>query len=217
MDLFGEDTTIDQRKDRSLYLIGRLRRAGYEDLLVPLGRAREAYVTQERVLADARNPVVLAMADRDAADDTLDEVAQSASATLRGRSPNAAREEPYTQVVPHGLEAITLASITETPGAYRGLVERATRFLPAGDEVRERLERLLPALIADFEAASALVGEVSRAQSTQQLAFDAVEAELDRTYERVAGALIERVGKKKADRFFLRPAKKARRSVASPE
>jgi len=214
MELFGEKTTREERSHRTLYLVGRLRVAKYEDLAASTTAARTRFVAAQRRATDAHEPVVIAIATRDSRDDALDEVAQSAAATLRGRTPNAAREHPYVDVVPDGLDAIIGASIEDTPSRYEELVERAHRFLPEDDPVRQQLAAV-PALVEAFRADSKAVTVAQTAEAIALSEFEAAREDLDRTYERIAGTLIERRGKKGADRFFWK--RSARRSEAPTE
>jgi len=201
MELFGEKTTREERSSRTLYLAGRLRAAKEEDLAAGAAAARTRFVAAQRKVTDAHEPVVVAIAGRDAADDALDDVGQSAAATLRGRTPNAAREHPYVDVVPDGLDAIIGASIEDTPKRYEELVERASRFLPEDDPVRQQLAAV-PVLVAAFRADSAAVTAALTAEGIAQSEYEAAREDLDRTYERIAGTLIERRGRKVANRFF---------------
>lgn len=202
MELNGENTSAAERLDRLQYTAGRLRRAKYDDLLGGVVGARENYLARLRAFEDRRGPLVLAIADREGIDDELDTLAKDCGANLRGRSATAATEPPYTQLVPQGMDAITLANIAETPGAYLGLVERAQKFLPAEDPVRVRLEAEVPPLVDAFRLAQEAVQAALRDRALARLEVDAAEDDADRVYEKVAGALIERVGKKAADRFF---------------
>lgn len=210
MELHGQHTTIRERLDGSLYLIGRLTRAHHEDLAALMTRSRDGYLMRKRALDDAHEPIVLAIAARDSLDDALDDNAQGHAAALRGRAPNAARERPYTDVLPDGIDAVIASSIAETAKAYGELVDRVNRYLPEGDAVRNGLTREIPPLVQEFLAAKSGVEEATSKKAMLQTDFDAAEDELDRTFEKVAGALIERVGKKQANRCFPRKTRRSK-------
>jgi hypothetical protein len=70
--------------------------------------------------------------------------------------------------------------------------------------VRTTLAQTVPLLLTQFTDAAACAKTTLRDEAMLQTDLAAAEDELDRTYEKIAGALIERVGKKAANRFFWR-------------
>lgn len=211
MEAFTDSTSIDGRLDKSQYTIGRLRRAKFSDLERPLTGARGRYKAKKRAIEDAGEDVTLAIADRDATDDALDDAGKTAAAAIGGRSPNGRRERPYTDIFPNGIDAVAMATIEETGPAYVDFVDRAVKFLPEDDAVRAQVLRDIPPLVEQFAADRAAVTKAKAAQAMLQTEFNAEEDDLDRLYEKVAGALIVRVGKQKANRFFLRRKSKKKK------
>src|SRR5690348_4630524 len=90
--------------------------------------------TVGRALEDADDAVQDAIADRDAADDDLDTMAQEARANLAGRGATAVKEEPYTLVYHAGIGYYTAATLDEQHPRYMELKQRVTEHLPASDE-----------------------------------------------------------------------------------
>ena len=67
-----------------IYVGRRLRRAGYADLAASAEKATRAVRVTGRAWEDADDAIQSALADRDAADDELDDAAQSARNALAG-------------------------------------------------------------------------------------------------------------------------------------
>jgi hypothetical protein len=77
--------------------------------------------------------------------------------------------------------------------------------------VRTTLAATVPLLLTQFTDAAACAKTTLRDEAMLQTDLAAAEDELDRTYEKIAGALVERVGKRAANRFFWRKARGAKK------
>ncbi|MFO0625039.1 MAG: hypothetical protein U0325_05430 [Polyangiales bacterium] len=104
---------------------------GRTDLATSVERSTLAARESGRAWEDADDAIQAALADRDAADDDLDPIAQSARTTRAGRGISAGREAPYTLIFPAGIGYYIAAPLDENTKRY---------------ELRARLEQNLPAL-----------------------------------------------------------------------
>lgn len=192
------------------YLGRRLRRAKRTTLAADVDAANAEVLKRGRELEDAVGPVQDARADRDAADDDLDDIAQDSRAKLAGRSVDAMKKAPYTLIFPQGIDYYTAAPLDQEIARYNELIQRCTEHLELEDEIRQNA---VPAIGAGVIAFKAAVEAVEQALTTEALAFtrlNAAEESWANLVTKVYGALIADVGKKAADRFFpkIRPSKK---------
>lgn len=157
-----------------------------------------------RAWEDAGDATQDALADRDAADDELDEAAKTARAALAGRSGDAVREEPYVSIFPHGASYYTAAPVDEEAARYGELKQRLAEHLPASDAVRKSTIKAIDAGVAAYAAAKTAVDEAHTAESIALTrltkATDAWTRQLEKTY----GALVGDLGRARADTFFPR-------------
>lgn len=186
------------------YVARRLRRAKLIDLSNTIAKTTADLREVGRAWEDMTDGMQDALADRDAADDQLDQAAQAARATLAGRSPNAMREQPYLAIFPQGIGYYTAATLDKEVERYGELGQRLAEHLPAEDEVREATIAVIEAGLIAYEAAKRAVGEASSAESLAHTrlkqATDAWTRQMEKTY----GALVTELGKNRARSFFPR-------------
>lgn len=192
------------------YVHARLVRARHLDLTPPLLASRadmKATAADVQSLEEAQQE---AIAIRDAVGDDLDDVARGSKAALAGRSADAVREGPCTDVFPKGIAYYVDVNLDERPTRFRELASRLEEHLPEADPVRANaavvrahLEAWRVATEAVADARDALARGRTRRDKASHAFVDAVTA--------IYGALLAREGKAKARRFFP-PAKHNRRS-----
>lgn len=190
------------------YVIRRLRRAKLDDLAELCEKANASLLTASRAEEDAGIPVQDALADRDIGDDDLDETAKDTRHDLAARSRDAAAVAPYTLIFPDGIDYYTEAPLDLEVARYRELHKRLETNLPASDKLRKGV---LPKLHDLTEAYLKAESALAAARTSAALAathLDSVTSAWNARYERTYGALIERLGKSAAERFF--PATKSR-------
>ncbi len=192
------------------YVLRRLRREKLGELAVECERVTSNVRACGRACEDAEVVVQEAFADRDAADDGLDDTAQLTRHALASRSLDATRKAPYTLIFPEGVSYYIDAGVTEEVARYTELKTRIADQLPEGDAVRRETVTKLDQGVAEYRSAE---GALTQAQTDASLAgtrLDAATAEWARSMERVYGALIHQFGKTAAERFFPRPSRSSK-------
>jgi hypothetical protein len=190
------------RVEYGRYVARRCRRAGLAELADGALAASAALRDAARAVEDAGDPVQDGLADRDAADDDLDDHAQEIRLGLASRSVSAARERPYTDVFPKGIDHYLAAPIGQQVARYSELADRLDG-LPETDAARPGAAVIRTGLAA-WEAALVPLTEARTALSIARTARDAATDDWSRQMERTYGALVERLGKRRAERFFPR-------------
>jgi hypothetical protein len=147
-----------------------------------------------------------ARADRDAADDELDTIAQDARANLAGRSADAIKKAPYTLIFPEGVGYYTAAPIDEEKKRYDELQKRLSEHLPSGDEIRTLAVPKIAAGLAAFDAAEKALAASLTAESLVGTRLDAAEDAFRRLMTKVYGLLVSELGKPAAEKFFPKPS-----------
>jgi hypothetical protein len=213
MQLPGPGASYIQRVRYGRYVARRVKRAGFERLATDVTRANQQLKAAGRAWEDADEPVQDGLADRDAADDTLDHAAQSARGTLAGRSVTAMREAPYTSIFPDGVGYYTAAPVGDEVARYRELDERLTTHLPAADPVRRSTTQAIHAGLKDYQAAADTLETARRAASLAGTALDRAIENWDRLMEKTYGALVSELGRAAAEAFF--PKTRAPRTAAA--
>ncbi len=209
----GSSYTVVARYGR--YVTRRLRRAGRADLAESAERATIAVRDTGRAWEDADDPIQAALADRDAADDDLDDATNEFRAGLAGRSKDAEKEAPYTLIFTKGVGYFTAAPVDENVQRYDELTARVVDALPATDPARKTLVTALnkgvPALKAAEEALGAAETAEGIAGTKARSAIRAFERVMEKTY----GALVSELGKAAAERFF--PKTRVVKEKAAPD
>lgn len=190
------------------YVARRLRAAGRLLLAAELQGEALALRAKGRAWEDTTDALQDALADRDAADDALDGEAQTARASLAGRSASAAKEEPYTLIFGEGVGHYTAASLDQEVPRYRELVERVVAHLPEGDAVRVRLQTSIPEGLAAFTAGVTALDTAETTQSLARTELERADRNLRRQLTKVYGLLVAEVGKADAERFFPKSVRK---------
>jgi hypothetical protein len=196
------DAPFADRVHYSQYVGRRLRRAKRTQLAADVESLTAAVLEKGRAWEDAAGPVQDARADRDAADDDLDDIAKNNRAKLAGRSANAANEKPYTQIFEDGIDYYTAAPLDQQVARYGQLITRFNEFLPVNDEVRVAAIPALSLGIAAFKTAADAVDQALTAQSLAATHLQTAEEAWSTLMIKVYGALVADVGKKEADRYF---------------
>jgi hypothetical protein len=192
------------------YVSRRLRRAKLPDLAAACDTVTLSVRDLGRAQEDAEAPVQDAIADRDAADDELDDIAKSARHKLAGRSLDAAKKAPYTQIFPNGIDYYTAATKeTEVP-RYTELRKRVADHLPASDGLRKDTLAKLDEAIPAYQAADAALADARLSEGAAGTRLDAAKTAWRSAMERTYGALVQQFGKAGAERFF--PKKRAAKS-----
>jgi len=189
----------------------RLRRARLSDEEAEVLAVTSTLRAAATAADDADYAVQDALADRDASDSDLDDVAKRHRQTLEGRGTTANRERPYTDIYPLGMAWYTDAPLAEQVKRYELLVRRYHEFLADGDPVRAEAGLLADGTVQWAAARGAIDQanlDVAMARAKKQGASDDWDQSLTRLYFRLA----ERLGKGAAERFFPR-AGRARRIV----
>jgi hypothetical protein len=186
------------------YVARRLRRARMLPLSTDVEKTTALVLVTGRAREDADKPIQDALADRDAFDDDLDEAAQSARLQLAARSTDAAKTAPYTRIYPDGLAYYTASPLDEEVARYGELKGRIEEHLPAGDEVRTATIAAIDAGLDGFRGAVTALTSARTAESLASTRLAAATEVWEKQIEKVYGALVNEVGRAKADRFFPR-------------
>lgn len=200
------------------YTARRLQRAGHDALAKDVLRSRDAVRAAGRAWEDSDDAVQTAYADRDAADDGLDLLAQTARTTLAGRAIDAPTTEPYTLVFPSGIDYYTIAPVDEEVSRYEELVARLKKHLPASDAVRKSTVAPLEKGIAAYGESSKSLRKALEAQALAGTELERAIKHFVRQVEKVYGAMITAEGKSAAERYFpkTRTAKGPRNAKGGP-
>jgi hypothetical protein len=186
------------------YVARRLRRARMLPLSADVEKTTALILTTGRAVEDADKPIQDAMADRDAFDDDLDEAAQASRLKLAARSNDAVKSAPYTRIYPDGLPYYTAAPLDQEVARYGELQGRLEEHLPAGDEVRTETVAAIKAGVDGFSGAMAALTAARTAESLASTRLTAATEAWEKQIEKVYAALVNDVGRAKADRFFPR-------------
>lgn len=198
------------------YTIRRLRRRGHDALADDLAAATSALKAAARAREDAEESAEDARADRDAADETLDLVAQESRNTLAGRSLDAAKSSPYTDLFAEGIAHYTAAPLDAQEARYKQLRARAEAHLSKSDPVRRALLTGIDRGLDAWREARAAVDDaqnaVARADAALAKATDAWTRQVEKTF----GALVQSVGRTRAEAYFRRLRSPAKPDAPTP-
>lgn len=212
-----EDAAFGHKVHYGRYVTRRLRRAQRAALAADVEAATNLVLQRGREWEDAAGPVQDARADRDAADDELDTLAQDARAKLAGRSADAPKKAPYILIFPEGIGYYTAAPLDEEKKRYDELQKRLTEHLPAQDEVREAAVPKIGDRLAAFDAAEKALAASLTAESLASTRLDAAEDALRRILIKVYGLLVSELGKPAAEKFFPKPSGARRKKSSRAE
>jgi hypothetical protein len=204
MRLPSSGASYRQRIHFGHYVARRLRRAKFADLSNAIVKTTADLREMGRAWEDMTDGLQDALADRDAADDMLDQAAQIARATIAGRSPNAMREATYLAIFPQGIGYFTAATIDNETERYSELKQRLAEHLPADDEVRQSTIPAIEAGLVEYEAAKKAVSDARNAESLARTRLHQATDLWARQVEKTYGALVTELGKSRAGSFFPR-------------
>jgi len=197
------------------YAARRLKRDGHDALARSARAVTDAVLAAGRALDDARFDTQDALADRDAADNALDEVAKDIRHALASRERDAVKKAPYTAIFPEGILHYTAATLDEEDARYTELRTRLDAHLPAKDPLRKTaLARIDDGLKGWRESLKAL----GVARSAEALAGTALQSALDafaRQMVKTYGTLVASHGKAAAEQYF--PDVRRRGAGVTPE
>ena len=186
------------------YVGRRLRAAQLNDLAESVKAATTRVKEAGRAWEDAAEPVQDALADRDAADEDLDAIAQELRLALASRSVQAMREHPYTSIFPQGLDYYIVAPVDQEVARYEELISRLAEKLPEEDPVRrDGISRLQTAL-NDYKEAASTLSSVRSSEAIARTTLETAQDDWAKLQDKVYGAVVDRFGRKKAERFFPR-------------
>jgi hypothetical protein len=210
MRLPDPDAPFADRVHYGRYVGRRLRRAKRVVLAADVEAGTNTVLQRGRVWEDAAGPIQDARADRDGADDDLDDVAKESRANLAGRSVDAPRTAPYTQIFPDGIDYYTAAPLDQEVARYGQLITRMSEFLDFNDDVRKTAVPALTTGIAAFKSAVEALDQALTAQSLASTHLENAEEAWNVLMMKVYGALVADEGKKGAERYFpkIRSGKK---------
>ena len=216
MQLPRENSAYPLIHNYGLYVFGRLRRAGLDAAAEAVRLANQEVKNLGRARDDKAEPMELGMADRDGADDDLDEAAKTARAELAGRSVDAVKKAPYTDIFTKGIEYYTSAALDQEINRYTELKVRAEAHLSADDPARVKLIPKLDRGMADFRAATDALAQARMEASLATTRLDGAIEAWSRLMEKTYGDLVAQVGKAKAERFFPKARNKRKDEEEDP-
>lgn len=206
---------FSQRVRVGRYVARRLRRAGLTSLSDDVSRASVALRDAGRAWEDSEGAIQDALADRDAADDALDETAQDARARLAGASATAVREEPFSLIFPKGAGYYTAAPVDEEELRYGELKQRLEAHLGRNDAVRKKAVAAIDAGLRDWCAAAKELDDNRAAASMARTQLERKAEAWDRQLEKAYGAVVAEVGRVRAEAFF--PRSRASKKGSEPD
>lgn len=184
--------------------------AGFADLAADVDGVTVTLVATDRALQDSEGPLQDALAGRDIADADLDEAVRTIRQGLANRSLTSIHETPYTDVFHSGIEYYTRAPLGQEVTRLTDLCDRLALYLPVEDPARAEGVPEVQRLLAGWTAARDEVEAARRAQGVARTARENALAAWEDTLTKNYGALIVRIGKKKAERCFQRIRRSAK-------
>ena len=206
-------SSLSERLQYFGYVRARLIRAGYTDLVAPLDSSRTAMKLTSDAVEDLEIQEQECIANRNAGDDALDDLARYARIQLAGREVDAIRKAPYLFAFPKGVVYYTDADLGEQVTRFGELAGRLEDALPAGDPLLATAGEIrteLTAWSADATTVATATQELARARTRRDDATRSFVATIESTY----GTLVNRVGRARAARFFPSTRAKAEKKAA---
>lgn len=210
MQLPPENAHYSQRVDFGTYVVRRLKRAKFTALATDAELATSVVKSKGRLWEDAKGPVQDALADRDAADDNLDDHAKNLRNSLAGRSVPAITEAPYKNIFPQGIGYYTAARLEDQMSRYTEFGQRVGAHLPDNDALKQPALSANSQGLSDFGAASTALTQARVQETMAKTELDATEESWNRLMEKIYGLLLSELGRKAAERFFPRVKGKAK-------
>lgn len=157
-----------------------------------------------RVVEDVEVVVSMAIARRDQIGFELTDSAQQVRIGLVVR-PESVRELPYTAILRNGMPEFTRVPNGEVVQSFTNLGNRIEEYLPPEHPVRVTW---VPVLREQVQAWIAAENEVVKARTKLDQARTACEQKVvawDQVWTEVYAHLLGKLGKKRAERYFVRP------------
>jgi hypothetical protein len=202
MRLPAKNSHYSHRVHYGRYVARRLRRAKRLTQAADVETSTALINQRGREWEDAEGPIQDAIADRDAADDDLDIIAQEARHNLAGRSVDAAQKAPYTHIFPDGIGYYTAAPLDQETKRYGELRQRILEHLPDTDPVRIQSIPAIEAAITAFQSAAESLAAARTDHALAGTRLEAAEEAWDKLMDKIYGALVSELGRKTAESFF---------------
>jgi hypothetical protein len=184
------------------YVLTRLKRAKLSDLADSVETKNAQVKATGRAWDDADETIQDAVANRDAADDALDITAQDFRFSLAGRSRQAVKEAPYTNIFYKGIEYYIGAPLDEEVSRYQELLTRIEAHLPKEDTLRQEVVPVLQAQIKDFQEADSALSNARTQEALARTKLLSLQDTWDDLMEKTHAALVQKLNKAKAEKFF---------------
>lgn len=210
MQLPAEGAHYSQVVSYGTYVVRRLRRAKYTALATDAELATHDVKNKGRAWDDTGEPVQNAQADRDGADDDLDDCAQHLRNGLAGRGVKSVKEAPYIDIFHAGIGYYTAARVDEEIPRYTELKQRVTNHLPAADPLRQPALDSVSQGMSDYAQAAGLLTQARVQAAMAKTTLDASREDWERLMEKIYGLLVSELGRKQAERFFPKLRGKAK-------
>ena len=204
MELPHANAGTDVRVRYARTLSGRLVHARYDGLVARVDATTDALLAARRALYDLEGDAQRAVALRNAVDDEIDRLCREVRVALSGRGVDAVRSVPYTNLFPKGVAYYTKAPLDKQTERYSELIGRMKRHLDPDDPVRTRFLAPLQRALAAWKDAAAAVEVARNEAGYAKTARGAARAAWIAEIESVYGALVARLGRQAAERFFPR-------------
>ena len=202
MQLPQDTAAYTKRVTFGRHVLTRLKRAKLTDQANAVEARNSQVKAAGRAWEDTDEVIQDAIANRDSDDDALDTTAKDFRFALASRSRQAAKEAPYTDIFPRGIEYYTEAPLDEEVDRYQELITRTEAHLPKEDSLRQETVKTLQHQLKSFTESHAAVAAARTQEGiarTRLLAAQDVWADL---LEKTYGSLVEQFKKAKAEKFF---------------
>lgn len=176
------------------YVARRLLQSGHGAMATSARAAADAVQAAGSALDDARFNTQDAIADRDGADETLDEAGRDLRHGLASESRDAVKQAPYTAVFPEGIEHVTAAPLDQQVARYSELRARVETHLPAKHPLRKRSLDALSRGLAQWDRAVTALNAARSAEALKSTALVAAIDAFDRQMVRIYGTLLAEQG-----------------------
>jgi len=210
MQLPSKDASPAEKRRFARFVSRRAKRAKFD----ALAKTIDAHVKSLRVLElaadEAQDPVQDAYADVEADFDDLRALVSDANIKHRAEKVGIDKTPLFKTVWAEGTGAVIKADVDDRTKEARALADRFDEHLPAKHLLRKSHGPKLRKVADTCDASAKVLGKARAKAKGVADKRDLAETALLATLEKTYGALIEKVGKVAAERFFPRrqPAKK---------
>ena len=193
------------------YTVARLLRQRLTDLAIPIESSSQEILTRGRAWEDAGLAAQKGYAERDAVIEELEICTQRIRHQLASRDLGSDKKPPYTLVFPNGIGEYLGVPLEDQSLHFGTLISRLESNLPETDPVRAEL---VPELKKGLEARDAANKTLDALLQQETLAADqlaSTEAAWEKLMRDTHKTLSTRFDEKRADRFFRKPQKRAKK------